>query len=153
MRLWHVPVRLATGAYILESGIKKWSSDDNEEMQKHVHSMAASAYPQFASMDHRTFTKALAAGEITLGSALLLPVVPAGWAGAGLAAFSGGLIGLYMRLPGMRQSGSIRPSSDGTALAKDSWLLAIAGALIVDAVTTRAGRAAASARAKLPGGG
>jgi len=32
--------------------------------------------------------------EITLGSVLLLPVVPSVVAGAGLAAFSGGLLGL-----------------------------------------------------------
>jgi hypothetical protein len=36
------------------------------------------------------FTRLLAVGEITLGAALLLPIVPAAVAGAGLAAFSGG---------------------------------------------------------------
>lgn len=37
--------------------------------------------------------------------ALLLTVVPTAVAGAGLAAFSAGLLGLYLRTPGMRQEG------------------------------------------------
>lgn len=36
----------------------------------------------------------LSACEIALGSALLVPIVPAAVAGAGLTAFSGGLLGL-----------------------------------------------------------
>lgn len=47
----------------------------------------------------------LAATEITLGAALLIPVIPAA-AGAGLAAFAGGLLGLYAKTPGMRQPGT-----------------------------------------------
>jgi hypothetical protein len=42
----------------------------------------------------------LAAGELTLGATLLLPVIPTGLAGLGLAALSAGLLGLYLRTPG-----------------------------------------------------
>ncbi len=56
------------------------------------------------------FTQLLAVGEITLGAALLLPVVPAAVAGAGLAAFSGGLLGLYARTPGMRKQNTPFPT-------------------------------------------
>jgi hypothetical protein len=42
--------------------------------------------------------------------ALLLPVVPAAVAGAGLAGFSGGLLGLNARTPGMRKQNSPFPT-------------------------------------------
>jgi hypothetical protein len=62
---------------------------------------------------------------VGLGAALLLPFVPDGLAGAALTAFSAGLLGLYVRVPGLRQEGSIRPTQQGTAIAKDVWLLAL----------------------------
>lgn len=131
-RLWHVPVRLATGAFILNSGLSKLKADD-EEMQKGVHGMASTAYPSFEGMEPKTFTKLLGAGETVLGSALLAPFVGPGLAGLGLTAFAGGLLGLYFRVPGMTEDG-IRPSHQGTALAKDSWLAAIGVALVFDSV-------------------
>ena len=42
-----------------------------------------------------------------------------------LTAFSGGLLGLYLRTPGMRKPGSLAPTEQGLAIAKDSWLLGI----------------------------
>jgi hypothetical protein len=56
-------------------------------------------------------------------------------AGAALTTFAAGLLGLYLRTPGMRQEGSLRPTQDGTALAKDVWMLGIGLGFIVDAVT------------------
>jgi hypothetical protein len=53
----------------------------------------------------------LATTEIALGTALLIPVIPAAVAGAGLAAFSGGLLGLYAKTPGMRKENSPFPES------------------------------------------
>jgi hypothetical protein len=141
MRLWHVPVRLATGAFILDSGLKKWSANDNEELEKELYATATAAYPQLQEIDSATFRRGLAATEIALGSALLLPVVSPGVAGTALGAFSSGLLGLYLRLPGTRQSGTLRPTSEGLALAKDSWMLAIAAALVLDAAGQRLGRA------------
>lgn len=129
-QIWHLPVRAATGAFILNSGLTKLGSDD-EEVHKGIHGMASTAYPNIGGIDPKTFTKALGAGEVALGAALLTPFVSPGLAGAALTAFSGGLLGLYFRVPGMTQDG-IRPSQQGTALAKDSWLLAIGLALMLD---------------------
>jgi hypothetical protein len=135
-RLWHVPVRLATGAFILNAGLNKLRAND-DEMDKHLHEMANTAYPALEGMKARDFTKALGAGEVTLGTALLTPVIGPTLAGAGLTAFSAALLGLYWRVPGMRQSGSIWPSPQGTALAKDSWLLGIGLGLLLDAGSKR----------------
>jgi hypothetical protein len=129
-QLWHAPVRAAAGAFILNSGINKLRSED-EEMYKGVHGMASTAYPQFANMEPRTFTKVLGAGEAALGAVLLTPFISPAVAGAGLTAFASGLIGLYLRVPGMTEDG-IRPTHQGIPLAKDSWLLAMGVALLVD---------------------
>jgi hypothetical protein len=128
---------LAAGAFILDSGLEKWPTSESDDLEKELYATATAAYPQLLELDSGTFRRLLAAGEIALGSALLLPVVPPGWAGAGLGAFSTGLLGLYFRLPGMRQTGTVRPSPEGLALAKDTWLLGIAAALMIDAVGSR----------------
>ncbi len=75
---------------------------------------------------------------MVVGSALLLPVVPSGVAGLLLTGFSGGLLGLYIKTPGMRQEGSLRPTHQGIPLAKDSWLLGIGVSLILSDVIDRA---------------
>jgi uncharacterized membrane protein YkgB len=130
-----MPTRLSTGAYILNSGLTKFEAD--EEDSKHLHSAASGAYPFLADFDPRTFTKLLGAVEVTLGGALLVPLVPSWLAGLGLGAFSGGLLGLYMRTPGMRRDGSLRPSDDGTALAKDVWMAGIALTLVMDGIRSK----------------
>jgi hypothetical protein len=126
----HLPVRLAAGSYILNAGLSKMSAD--HEKAKHLHSVASAAYPMFEGVEAGTFAKALAAAEVTLGAALLTPLVPSRVAGLGLATFAGGLLGLYMKTPGMRQQGGIRPTDDGLALAKDVWLLGIGVTLVMD---------------------
>jgi hypothetical protein len=128
-----LPARLAAGAFILNAGIGKWSAD--EEVAKRLHATAVGTYPFLGNVEPKDFTRMLAAGEIAIGSALLLPVVPAALAGAALTAFSGGLLGLYLRTPGMRREGSLRPSQQGTPLAKDVWLLGIGVGLLLDAAT------------------
>ena len=138
-QIWHAPLRLVTGAFILNSGINKWRAGD-EEVHKYIHSMASTAYPQLESLDAKTFTKSLAGAEMALGTALLTPFISPAVAGAALTAFSGGLVGLYLRTPGMREEGSIRPSQNGTALAKDFWMLGIGAALVIDGITSRAKR-------------
>ena len=77
--------------------------------------------------------------EIALGAALLIPVVPAAVAGAGLVAFSGGLLGLYARTPGMRKQGTPLPTQQGTALAKDIWMAGIGLGLVIDDLTDGGG--------------
>ncbi len=126
----HLPPRIATGAFIINSGIGKLKA--NEETAAQVHGFAAGTYPFLKKLKPQDFVRILAASEIALGSALLLPVVPSIAAGAGLAAFSGGLLGLYASTPGMRKEGSFLPTQEGTALFKDIWMTGIALGLIVD---------------------
>ncbi len=130
-----LPGRLAAGAFILNAGLGKWSAD--EETAARLHGMAAGTYPFLAKVKPTDFARLLSVGEIALGSALLLPVVPAAAAGAGLVAFSGGLLGMYARTEGMRKEDGVRPTPQGTALAKDVWMLGIGLGLLVDALTDR----------------
>lgn len=134
-KLWHVPLRAAAGAFIVNSGVTKLRVEDGD-VHKGVHEMASDAYPQFESIEPKTFTRLLGAGETLLGAALLAPIVSPGVAGAALTAFSGGLLGMYFRLPGMTEGG-LRPTQQGLPLAKDSWLLAIGLALMLDRTTTK----------------
>ena len=121
---------MVTGAFILNAGLGKWNAD--EERAARLHGFAAGTYPFLSKLKAKDFARLLAAAEITLGSALLLPVVPSIVAGAALAAFSGGLLGRYAKTPGMRKPGTPFPSDQGTALAKDMWMMGIALGLIVD---------------------
>jgi hypothetical protein len=132
-----LPARTAAGAFILNSGVTKWSADD--ETAAALHGMAAGTYPFLAKTKPQDFAKLLSASEIAIGTMLLLPVVPAGLAGAALTAFSGGLVGLYLRTPGMTQEGSPRPTQQGIPLAKDVWLLGIGLSLILEELTNRSG--------------
>ena len=134
----HLPPRLVTGAFILNSGINKLSTDEATAAQ--IHGFAAGTYPFLKKLKPKDFVRLLSATEITLGTALIIPVVPAALAGAGLAAFAGGLLGLYARTPGMRKEGSPLPTQEGTALAKDVWMVGIGLGLMIDDLTE--GRAA-----------
>ncbi len=127
------PGRIATGAFILNSGVGKWSADEQTAVR--LHTMASGTYPALARMPPQQFVKVLAAGEIVLGTALLAPVVPDALAGAALTVFSASLLRMYLRTPGLRREGSLRPSPQGTALAKDVWMLAIGVGLTIDALT------------------
>jgi hypothetical protein len=141
MPLRQLPNRTISGAYILHAGLQKWSGD--EATATAVHGMAAGTYPVFATMAPRHFLRLLAAGEIATGVVLLAPFVPTATAGVVLTAFSGGLIGLYARTPGMRKPGSVWPTPQGTAISKDSWLLAIGLGLVADGWSTRRHKARA----------
>ncbi|WLQ38904.1 DoxX family membrane protein [Streptomyces laculatispora] len=118
-----IPPRLATGAFILNSGLGKLKAD--EATAQALHGMARTAYPFVEKLEAERFTRLLAWSEIAVGSALLVPVVPTRLAGLALAGFSGGLLGLYLRLPGMREPGSLRPTQTGVPLAKDAWMFGI----------------------------
>ncbi|MCK7625509.1 hypothetical protein MUU72_20810 [Streptomyces sp. RS10V-4] len=113
--------RLTTGAFILNSGLTKWGAD--RQTAESVHGMASTAYPFLAKLPPERFTRLLAASEIAIGGALLAPLVPTRLAGLALTGFAGGLVGLYLRLPGMREPGSLRPTQNGIPLAKDVWML------------------------------
>jgi hypothetical protein len=131
---WHVPVRLASGLFILNEGLTKQQELDPERAQM-LHGTAAKAFPQFEDMEAEQFARLLATAETALGAALVaVPLVPPLLAGLGLLGFSGGLIRLYLKLPGVRREGSVRPTQQGVPLAKDVWLTAIGAALVLDSI-------------------
>jgi hypothetical protein len=129
VKLWSVPLRVAAGAFILNSGLQKRKADRPRAEQ--LHGFASGAYPELAEIEPKEFTSTLSTAEIALGSALLVPAVPTFVAGAALTAFSSGLVGLYWRTPGMHEEHSPIPTDQGIPLAKDSWLLAIGLALLI----------------------
>src|SRR5204862_6029535 len=86
LRLWQLPLRLATGAYILNSGLGKRTP--NEERAKRLKAQAELAYPQFVAMEPLPFLQLLSRAEIALGIALLVPFLPSRLVGAALAVFS-----------------------------------------------------------------
>jgi hypothetical protein len=133
-KMRRAPLRIATGAFILNTGITKLGGDD--EQAKAVHGVAARAFPVLEKVPPKPFFKTLAAGEAALGAALLLPIVPAGLAGLALTGFSGGLLGMWWRTPGMHAEGNPRPTQQGTAIAKDVWMLGIGTSLVIDAALT-----------------
>jgi hypothetical protein len=134
-KAWHIPVRLATGAYILNSGLAK--REANEEMAKGLHGFATTAYPELQDTPPDKFVNMLSTGEIAVGTILLVPIVPSVVAGAALTTFAGMLGRLYLNTPGMREEGGIRPTEQGTPLAKDVWMLGIGTALMLDGLGDR----------------
>ncbi len=145
----HIPLRLTTGAFILNSGISKLGAD--AQTAQGIHGMATTAYPMFKPMKPKDFTELLAYGEIALGATLLIPKVPSGVAGTALAGFGAALLGLYWQVPGLRQENSIRPTPDGLAIAKDSWLVAAGVTLAMQSALGAATSAAKSATGSAKG--
>jgi len=128
-RTRELPGRVATGAFILHAGLEKWDGD--EERAKAVHGMAAGAFPVLADVEPPRFLRLLAASEIAVGTALLMPVVSNTVAGAALTGFSGALLTMYWRTPALRKEGSIWPTQAGTAVSKDVWMLGIGLGLLL----------------------
>jgi hypothetical protein len=129
-KLRRAPGRIVTGAFILNSGLGKLKAD--EAAAGGIHGMAVGAYPLLDKLSPTVFTKVLAASEVAVGAALLLPIVPAGLAGLALTGFAASLVGFYIRTPGVHDS-KMRPTQEGTALAKDIWMAGIGIGLIIDA--------------------
>ena len=129
-KLRRAPVRIAAGAFVLNSGLGKIKG--GAEQAAGIHGMAVGAYPFLKKVEPNTFLKVLGATEVILGGALLLPLAPAGLVGLGLTAFGGGLVGLYVRTPGLHDK-YLRPTPGGIGIAKDVWLTAIGVGLVVDA--------------------
>lgn len=137
--------RIATGAFILNSGLGKRNADEGTAAG--LHGFAASTYPFLKDVPPATFAKVLATGEIVIGAALLMPFVPTAVAGAALTGFSAGLLGLYLRTPGMTKPGSVAPTQEGLPIAKDVWMLGIGIGLLTRGLIDRPGSAQATARA------
>ncbi len=145
MRLSHIPLRVTTGAYILNSGLGKLEADD--AAAKGLHGMASGAYPMVEEVEPRTFAKTLAIGEIAIGGALLMPLVSSFMAGAALTGFSVALVGMYLKTPGMTQEDSVRPTQQGIPYAKDIWMVGTGLALMIDGMTPSASKRRAARKA------
>ncbi|MET8086088.1 hypothetical protein [Micromonospora sp. NPDC005237] len=133
MKIAHLPLRASIGAYILNSGLGKRNLEG--EAAQAMHGMAVAAMPQLGQMEPPRFAKLLSYSEIALGAALLTPFVPAPLVGLGLTAFGAGLVQLYLKTPGMREPGSVRPTQQGAGLAKDIWLVGAGLTLVLEGLT------------------
>jgi hypothetical protein len=139
--LSELPPRIATGAFILNSGLGKRRAD--QATAAGLHGFATGTYPFLKKVPPTTFAKALSTAEITIGAALLTPFVPTAVAGAALTGFSGGLLGLYLRTPGMTKPGkSVAPTQEGLPIAKDVWMFGIGLGLLTQALLDRESRPA-----------
>ncbi|MEE2032756.1 hypothetical protein [Rhodococcus chondri] len=132
MRLSHIPLRLATGAFILNSGLGKRNLP--AENAQALQGMAGNAFPAVKEWNPTSFGTALSTAEIGIGAALLAPIVPSFLAGAALTGFGGGMMTMYWKTPGMHEEGSPKPTQDGTAIAKDVWLLGAGLTLMLDSL-------------------
>ncbi|MFD4530397.1 hypothetical protein ACFWP7_42125 [Streptomyces sp. NPDC058470] len=135
-----LPLRLTVGAFFLHSGLSKREAD--QATAERLHQFATTTYPFLGKLDAQKFVRLLSTGEIAVATALLLPVIPAAVAGAALTAFSCGTLGLYLRTPGVRQERSLRPTEQGTPLAKDVWMLGVGISLIAEGMSEHRGPAA-----------
>ena len=149
MSIVQIPLRLATGAFILNSGLNKRGLE--EEQAAGLRDMGAAGVPALAKMSPAQFKQFIVASEIGVGGTLLFPLVPGWMAGAALTAFSGGLLSMYLNTPSMTEQDGIRPSQEGTGVAKDVFLAGSGLAIMADSVTNRPGkrRKAAKKRAAL----
>src|SRR3712207_4023551 len=133
--LSEIAPRISAGAFILNSGLGKRGAD--AEAAAGMHGFASGTYPFLKNLDPQQFAKALATAEIAVGATLLTPFVPTALAGLVLTGFSGGLLGLYLNTPGMRKPGSLAPTEQGLAIAKDVWLLGIGIGLLTRGTVDR----------------
>lgn len=136
--LSEIAPRLSAGAFILNSGLGKRGAD--KATAEGIHGFASGTYPFLAKLEPQQFAAVLSTAEITIGGLLLAPFVPTAVAGAALTAFSGGLLGLYLRTPGMRKPGSLAPTQQGLPISKDIWLLGIGVGLLTRGTVDRAAR-------------
>jgi hypothetical protein len=133
MKLSHLPLRWSIGAFVLNSGLTK--RDLDPDLAKGLHAMAVGTIPQLGQLEPEQFGKYLSMGEMALGAALIAPFVPSALAGAALTAFGAGLVALYVKTPGMHEPGSLRPTQQGTAIAKDIWLVGAGLTLVLDGLS------------------
>ena len=138
MSIVQIPLRLASGAFILNSGLNKRGI--SAEQAQGLRDMSARGLPALANLSPEQFKKFLVTTEIGVGSALLAPFVPGWLAGSALTAFSGGLFSMYLNTPEMTEADGVRPSQEGTAVAKDIFLVGSGLAIAADSVANRPGK-------------
>jgi hypothetical protein len=122
VKAWQMPPRLITGAYFLNAGLSKRDADDATAGQ--LHGFASGTYPVLGKLEAKRFTGLLSTAEIAIGAALVVPVVPAWLAGAGLTAFALGTLGLYLRTPRHARGGFAAPHPAGHPACQgrlDGW--------------------------------
>lgn len=66
MKLSHIPLRLATGAFILNAGYSKRNLDKDSAAQ--MQGMGSKVYPQLAWMEPETFGKSSAPTRTSVGA-------------------------------------------------------------------------------------
>jgi hypothetical protein len=135
VRARDLPGRITTGGYILHAGLEKWHGD--RARAEALHRTAANAFPVLVNIPPARLLGLLAASEIAIGTAVIVPVVPGLLAAAALTGFSLSLLAMYGRTPALRKPGSIWPSQVGTAVSKDVWMLGIGLGLITGSLTDR----------------
>ena len=145
--LSEIAPRISAGAFILNSGLGKRGV--GPEAAAGMQDFAAGTYPFLKSVPPQQFAKGLATAEIALGALLLTPFVPTAVAGAALTGFSGGLLGLYLRTPGMTKPGrSVAPTQEGLPIAKDVWMFGIGIGLLTQGLLDRQARKVTRRRKK-----
>ena len=122
-----------------------------------MHGFAAGTYPFLKNLPPQQFAKAAVDVRDRRRRGAADPVRADRRRRGGADGFSGGLLGLYLRTPGMRKPGSLAPTEQGLAIAKDSWLLGIGIGLLtrgtIDRPQPRRVRKAAKKLAKADGEG
>lgn len=78
-KLRRAPGRIAAGLFILNSGLGKFSAD--EQTSRDCMRWRSRRIPYLAKVEPKLFVKMLAVAETTVGAALRAPIVPAGLAG------------------------------------------------------------------------
>lgn len=137
MSIAQIPARLTAGAFVLNAGLGK--KDLPEEAAAQMQEMGSAGVPMLQKLTPAQFKTFLTATEVGIGAALLAPFVPGWLAGGALLAFSGGLLNMYRKTPGLTVDG-IRPTQEGTAVAKDVFMLGIGASLILDSLSSRSRR-------------
>jgi hypothetical protein len=126
MNLSHFPLRVAIGAFFVNSGLSKWNLEG--EAVTATHGMAVGAVPQLKR--DRPGPLRQAARRYRTG---------AGWCPAAAdRPVRAGLLRLYWATPGLREPGGFRPTQQGVAIAKDTWLVGAGLTLLLDDLLGRA---------------
>ena len=124
-----LPLRLATGPFLLWSGLRKLQ---RPEVGDELLLAAARSLPQLEDVfggEPERFARLAGALELLLG-AWLSSGLRRRAGGLALAAYAGAALSLLWSVPGNRVAGSAwEPSEQGRPVAKDVWLLGIGLAL------------------------
>ena len=121
---WEAPLRLVTGAYILQRGLAKYDLSDQDARSLHDLAKAADI-PGMDDLEPGELADLVSVAETALGGLLLAPFVPRRIAGLALLVFGGVKLHVYWHAPGLRQEGSYLPTDEGLVYAKDVLLCAI----------------------------